>query len=241
MYTDEQTHQVSLYLVVQAKFRYKPNQTSMCTARPPSLTLPALSPLPDESTEVIDKRAWTGRENMEVQCSPRQSLKHKTLQHTHRLDTNRLAQIFLEYKCYNNVWCMFQNGLIPNFTYRVNLLFYEFTVFLFNMTIYFNDVVNGTSAYFVLPTFFSRLHKEVQKQVLKKREYNQVIRCTGQYSSIYVLVLMFTLQWHEPVTDRARTSHDTRTRPACLSKTQLAGYVTVLYGTQYKVYYPNLL
>lgn len=120
---------------------FKPNsvtsqpQISMCTARPPSLTLPALSPLSDESTEVIDTRAWTGTGNVEVQCSPRQSLKHKTLQHTHRLDTKWISSNLFGVRCYNNVWCVFQScfSCLPSFhfTYRVNLLFYAFTVFLF--------------------------------------------------------------------------------------------------------------
>lgn len=38
--------------------------------------------------------------------------------------------------------------------------------------------------------------------------------CSGQYSSIYVLVLMFTLQRREPVNVHALSSHDSRPRPA---------------------------
>ena len=73
--------------------------------------------------------------------------------------------------------------------------------------------------------------------MLKKRKYNQAVWSSGQNSCIYVLVFLFTLQCHEPVTDHVLTSHDSRPKPACLNQTGLAVFATVRYRTHQKEVY----
>ena len=73
--------------------------------------------------------------------------------------------------------------------------------------------------------------------MLIKRKYNQAIWSSDQNSCIYVLVFLFTLQCHEPVTDHVLTSHDSRPKPAYLNQTGHAVFATVHYGTQQKEVY----
>lgn len=67
-------------------------------------------------------------------------------------------------------------------------------------------------------TMYSSHHEYVRREVLRRREFNQVICRSSQWGCIYVWVLVFTLQCHEPVTDHVLT-HDSRPGLACLTGT----------------------